>query len=360
MPLQTFAAAVGVSRCALLRPNPHKPASKLTWCLLFSPPAEPLWRQRCWGTDRPEVWGHFITSISHWGQRIYYNQLCAAWLHSFLKIKQERKKNTPLSSHLLIHLLPSPVFPLSVLLFPPGAQVVLPEVAPVCPSFIFPTPPFCHTLCMLTPRTNRTTSHQTSAAVVPNRPCTSDPSEVTVLTSVSQMGLYVTQQSHPAGCQACLSCRIYVPLRFCRPICSAVCGVRRQLRAPLLDKCLWNHALTPPGSLQEVASPTSRLVFIIKVCQDCVSPPLISRVGRMMAGGGGELCHPRGRTHAVLRHVAIQECLVLFIRVYVPPLIKSSSHTVVLINRHPSARCRGQPADLKTPWQPPLSSFFIN
>lgn len=43
----------------------------------------------------------------------------------------------------------------------------------------------------------------------------SDPSEVTVLTSVSQLGLYVTQQSHPAGCQVCLSCRIYVPLCFC-------------------------------------------------------------------------------------------------------------------------------------------------
>lgn len=51
--------------------------------------------------------------------------------------------------------------------------------------------------------------------VCTNSFCTSNPSEVTVLTSVSQMGLYVTQQSHPAGCQVCLSCRIYVPLRFC-------------------------------------------------------------------------------------------------------------------------------------------------
>lgn len=297
MPLQTFAAAVGVSRCALLRPNPHKPASKLTWCLLFSPPpAEPLWRQRCRGTDRPEVWGHFITSIFHRGQRIYCNQLCAAWLHSFFKIKQERKKTTPLSSHLLIHLLPSPVFPLSVLLFLLGAQVVLPEVAPVCPAFIFPTPLMSYAMYVDPVKT---------IEPLPLKPvllwfpvglaplvctisfCTSDPSEATVLTTVSQLGLYVRQQSHPAGCQVCLSCRIYVPLCFCWPICSAVCGVRRQLWAPLLDKCLWNHALAPPGSLQEVASPTSRLVFIIKACQDCASPPLISRVGRMTAGGGG-------------------------------------------------------------------------
>lgn len=187
MPLQTFAVAVGVSRCSLLRPNPHKPASKLTWCLLFSPPAEPLWRQRCRGTDRPEVWGHFITGIFHWGQRIYYNQLCAAWLHSFFKIKQERKKNTPLFSHLLIHLLPSPVFPLSVLLFLPGAQVVLPEVAPVCPSLIFPTPSYViHYVCW-PHRTTRTTSplwFPTGLAplVYTNSFCTSNPSEVTVLT----------------------------------------------------------------------------------------------------------------------------------------------------------------------------------
>lgn len=69
-------------------------------------------------------------------------------------------------------------------------------------------------------------------------------------------------------------------------------GVRRQLRAPLLDKCLWNRKHTPPGSLQEVASPTSRLLFIIKVCHDCVCESTL-HPGWVMwrRQGAGELRH---------------------------------------------------------------------
>lgn len=88
---------------------------------------------------------------------------------------------------------------------------------------LFPHPPLCHIPCVCCPnrgfcQTYRTlpTFHQTNVTLVADRLLILHFSS-TVLSSVSQAGLYITQQSHPAGCQICLSCRIYVWLHFCRP-----------------------------------------------------------------------------------------------------------------------------------------------
>lgn len=86
---------------------------------------------------------------------------------------------------------------------------------------LFPHPPpvmsytktpggFCQTYRTLP------TFHQTNVTLVADRLLVLHVSSP-VLSSVSQPGLYITQQSHPAGCQVCLSCRIYVWPHFCRP-----------------------------------------------------------------------------------------------------------------------------------------------
>lgn len=155
------------------------------------------------------------------------------------KKTREKIKPSSLTSHLLTSACsPPPALPF---LWPPvlpGAQVILPDGAPMCPSFTRPPPPLCHTPCICP---------APGGLAKPIKPCplpikpvwfwlltdcafrTFNPSEATVLRGETQPGLYITQQGVGS---------VYLLVFMFGPLPSALCGVRQQLRAPLLDKCL--------------------------------------------------------------------------------------------------------------------------